>query len=235
MRTVAAVFLSALSLIAPGASVAAMELGGEITVTTDYMFRGVSQTMSEPALQAGIAAEHDSGWYGWGWVSNVDFVATGGPDDGADFEVNFAIGYSRDISESLSLSMEGVAYRFPGLKAGYDYDYTELLVGFGLWEQTRLSLGYSGDVFNVGGVGRFYAAASTFDLTSRLSLEIELGYYDLSDALDASYAYAETALSYDSGALQWRLSYVMNDDEARTLFDESSVRNRLVAAVSVAF
>lgn len=235
MRTVAAVILSAPGLMAPGASVIAMELGGEITVTTDYMFRGVSQTMSEPALQAGIAAGHDSGWYGWAWVSNVDFVAPGGPDDGAELEANFAIGYDHDVNEAVSVSLEGVAYRFPGMKAGYDYDYAELLVGFELWEQHRLVLGYSGDVFNAGGVGRYYAAASTFDLAPRLSLDIELGYYDLHDAFDASYAYAETAINYEFGALHWRLSYVMNDDAARTLFDESTVRNRLVAAVSVAF
>ena len=235
MRTIGALFISALGLGMPGAPLAAVELGGELTVATDYMFRGVSQTMSAPTLQAGIAAEHESGWFGWAWVSNVDFVAPGWPDDGATLEADFAVGYAHDISDVLSVDIEGVAYFFPGTTPEYDYDYTELLLGIELWKQHRLTLGYSSDVFNAGGTGRFYAAASTVDLTSRISVDIELGYYDLSDALDASYAYAETAINFDAGTFQWRISYVTSNDEARALFDESTVRDRLVAAVSVAF
>ena len=48
-------------------------------VTTDYVFRGVSQTDNEPAFQAGASYSAPFGLYAGVWASNVDFGA-GGPD-----------------------------------------------------------------------------------------------------------------------------------------------------------
>lgn len=108
-------------------------------------------------------------------------------------------------------------------------------MGLGLLERNRITVGYRPNGVNVGGIGHFYAATTTFDLRSRFSLDVEIDYYDLTDPMDASYACAETALEYDSGALLWRLSYVTSDGGAREFFDASTVRSRLVAAVSVGF
>ena len=71
--------------------------------------------------------------------------------------------------------------------------------------------------------------------TSRTWLNAELGYYDLEDALDISYAYAEASFVYDAEPLQWRLSYLTSDDDARTAFGPAAVSNRLVVAVSMSF
>ena len=235
MRALGIVLVCMVALGAPSAPATAIELGGELTAASDYMFRGVSQTLSGAALQAGLAAEHDAGWYGLAWVSNVDFAPSGAPDDGADLEANLAIGYSHDLGDSASVTVEHVAYLFPGTRTGYNYDYTEWIASLEFIGQHRLTFGFSEDVFNAGGNGRFYAAASTFELTSRVSLEVELGYYDLTDALASSYAYAETALSYHSGALLWRLGFVTSDDRARELFDASTVSDRFVAGVTISF
>lgn len=235
MPFVKAGFLIALSHGLSAAAVAAVNVGGELTIATDYMYRGVSQTMSDPALQAEFAVEHDAGWYGWVWASNVDFVAAGAADDGADLEINIAVGYNHEISESLAVSIENVAYVFPGTRPGYDYDYTEWLLGLSFYERHCLTVGYSGRVFGTSDIGRFYAASTTIDLMPRASLDIELGYYDLQDALAFSYGYAEAAIVYDSGPIQWRLSYLTSNDEARTGFDPAAVDNRLVVAISMSF
>ncbi len=43
-------------------------------VTTDYRFRGLTQTQNDPAVQAGFTLAHDSGFLYLGlWGSNVDF------------------------------------------------------------------------------------------------------------------------------------------------------------------
>ncbi len=233
MRIVKAAFLMAVSYGLP--AVAAVDVTAQVTIATDYMYRGVSQTMSDPTVQAELAAEHDSGWYGWVWASNVDFAGAGDPEDGADLEVNVAAGYHHEVSDSLALSVEGVAYVFPGTKPGYDYDYAEWLLGVHLHERHHLSFGYSENVFGTGDIGRFYAASTTLDLTSRAWLDIGLGYYDLQDAMDISYGYAEASFVYDAEPLQWRLSYFTSDDEARTAFGPAAAHNRLVVAVSMAF
>jgi uncharacterized protein (TIGR02001 family) len=219
----------------PAAAAADVDIGAQVTIASDYMFRGVSQTMSQPALQAELAAEYDNGWYGWVWASNVDFVAAGDPDDGADLEINVAVGYQHDVSDSLTVNVEGVAYVFPGTKTGYDYDYAEWLLGLQIHERYRLTFGYSKTVFGTNDSGRFYAAATTLDLTSRSWLDLELGYYDLDEALDMSYRYAEASFVYDAEPLQWRLSYFMGDDAAAPDFGSAAVRDRLVVAVNISF
>lgn len=45
-------------------------------VFSDYRSRGISQTLGDPAVQAGATLVHSSGLYIGAWTSNVDF---GGP------------------------------------------------------------------------------------------------------------------------------------------------------------
>jgi uncharacterized protein (TIGR02001 family) len=231
VRTFAGTVLVGLGLGASTTVAADIELSGQLLMTTDYMFRGVSQTMSEPALQAELVGEHESGWYGWAWISNVDF----GLDDGAELEINVAAGYFRELSDSLAVTMETVAYVFPDTEPGFDYDYTEWLVGLQLFERLRLTVGYSHEVFGSAGAGLYYAAATTFDLSSRARLEIELGYYDLDDAYAFSYGFAEVGIVYDADPFQWRLGFLTSNDDAHENFDRSTVGDRLVAAISVSF
>ena len=47
---------------------------GSAAVTTDYRFRGLTQTQNDPAVQAGFTLAHDSGLYLGLWGSNVDLV-----------------------------------------------------------------------------------------------------------------------------------------------------------------
>ena len=62
--------LLAAALLPLGASA---ELSSTWTLTSDYVFRGVSQTAEDPALQGSIDYEGESGGYVGLWGSNVDF------------------------------------------------------------------------------------------------------------------------------------------------------------------
>ena len=44
-----------------------------VTVASDYMFNGVSQTGNDPALQASLDYAANQGIYLGAWTSNVDF------------------------------------------------------------------------------------------------------------------------------------------------------------------
>ena len=47
------------------------------SVTNNYIWRGLTQTENEAAVQGGIDFAHDSGFYAGTWVSNVNY----GPSD----------------------------------------------------------------------------------------------------------------------------------------------------------
>ncbi|WP_022974490.1 TorF family putative porin, partial [Xanthomonas maliensis] len=57
----------------------ASPLSGTFAVTSDYVFRGISQTNGDPAFQAGLTYKHPSGFYAAAWTSNVD-PGEGDPD-----------------------------------------------------------------------------------------------------------------------------------------------------------
>ena len=100
--------LSAIVVTSPVAAAAEeMErvLGGSVAVASDYVFRGISQTMESPAVQASIDLQFESGLYAYAWGSNVDFVAGVDPDDGAGQEIDLAIGYASDVGGAWSIDI----------------------------------------------------------------------------------------------------------------------------------
>ena len=51
-------------------------LSGNVSLTSDYTFRGISQTLQQPALQGGMDLRHPSGFYLGTWGSSVNFGET---------------------------------------------------------------------------------------------------------------------------------------------------------------
>ncbi|MBP7217785.1 MAG: TorF family putative porin [Acinetobacter sp.] len=72
-------------------SQAGLTVTGTAALTTDYRFRGVTQTENDPAVQASFALTHSSGLYAGVWGSNVDFGGT------AHLELDPYIGYATEL------------------------------------------------------------------------------------------------------------------------------------------
>jgi len=105
-----------------------------------------------------------------------------------------------------------------------------------VYRQSRgLAVGYSDDVFASGSPGVFYALGTGVDTPGDLSLDVEVGHYDLSRPYGESYIYAEMSLSGSVDPVDWRLSYFTAGDAAAKLFTPSTVADRLVLELSVAF
>jgi uncharacterized protein (TIGR02001 family) len=208
-----------------------IDIGGEATLATDYRFRGVSQTWNSPALQGSLEVGHESGWSTCVWMSNVDFVADGDPDDGARVETDFALGYTRALSDRFTVSTNLVHYAFPGTKAGIDYDYSEWIASFTVDDRHSLSFAYAHDVLASGEPGLYVAAATGVDLPGGLSLSAEIGHYDLHAAYGESYSHGSVALSGGVDAFTWQLGYHVTGNNAHKIFDESLVAPKLVLSL----
>ena len=59
---------------------------GNISLVSDYRFRGITQTFEEPALQGGVDYAHASGLYLGNWNSNV---SPGAGFPGGNLEMDF--------------------------------------------------------------------------------------------------------------------------------------------------
>lgn len=98
-----------------------LSFSGNAAVTTDYRFRGLSQTQNDPAVQAGFTLAHDSGMYFGLWGSNVNF-GSGTPSLELDPSLGFATTLDSFASKPL-LDVGVVYYNYP---SATDLSWVEL-------------------------------------------------------------------------------------------------------------
>lgn len=219
----------------PSVADAAVQFGGDVTIGTDYVFHGVSQTMSSPTIQATVEFESDKGWYGYLWASNVDFTPAGTADDGAKSEINAELGYGFPLSARVYASLGGVYYAFPRTLPGYDYDYGEWLASIVVDDRHRLGLAFSDNAFGSGKSGTVVTAGTSLDISDAIALDVTIGHYDLQRAYGHSYQYAEIGTSGQMKQVDWRIGYIVTAGDDTELFDASNVGERIVLSLSFSF
>ena len=129
---------------------------GNMTIASDYRFRGISQTFKGPTIQGGIDYSHSSGLYLGNWNSNVSGLLY---NAGPGIEMDFYGGWKHSWGD-LGLDL-GVLHYYYGdaNQKGCDvtctnfsdntYNNTELYIG-GSWKW--LSLKYSHAITNYFGL-----------------------------------------------------------------------------------
>ena len=180
-------FAGASALLAAAVGTAhAAEFSGNVTIATDYILRGVSQTEERPAIQGGFDAAFDSGIYAGIWASNVNFdEATGGASN-ANAEMDYYGGYSGAIGCTDCTYKLGFVY--------YDYhgdpglDYLEL-AGSLAFSGFTLGVYYSNEYLGEGTtdligdeVEYWYPYLNySYSLPWDLTLGLHVGYSDMSE------------------------------------------------------
>ena len=89
----------------------AVTVSGSASITSDYRFRGVSQSDQEMAVQGGITIAHESGAYVGTWASNLSGWGTFG---GANMELDLIAGYKAKLSDTATLDIGATWYMYPG-------------------------------------------------------------------------------------------------------------------------
>jgi len=127
--------IAATTLLSAGLLLAApafAEVSGSVAVVSDYLFRGITQTNEEPALQAGVTWNHESGFYAGGWGSSISWLSDADPAISSQVELDAFAGYAGSFGESDFGYDVGVNYYwYPGdYPAGFnDADTAEVYVG----------------------------------------------------------------------------------------------------------
>jgi uncharacterized protein (TIGR02001 family) len=131
---------------------ASAEVTGEVTVVSDYLFRGVTQTNEKPALQAGLTWEHAGAFYAGAWGSSISWLSDSDPDVSSQVELDVFLGYAGTFGESgVGYDVGANHYAYPGrYPSGYNSpDTTE--VHFGLsWNVLSAKYAYAAtDLFGI--------------------------------------------------------------------------------------
>lgn len=82
-------------------------------VTSEYRYRGISQTAGRPALQGGVDLSHASGLYAGAWASTIRWIKDSAPGLKGSVEVDLYGGYQGALGDTVSYDVGGLAYLYP--------------------------------------------------------------------------------------------------------------------------
>ena len=186
-----------------------LELSANIGASSNYVWRGVSQTANASAISGGIDLAHSSGLYAGTWSSNVN----GG------HEVDFYAGYAGEVAE--------VGYDLGLIYYGYtesaDADFTELAVSAS-YSVLTLGVNYTldgdadKDTAQFVAEDLYYYAGLSVDLPQAFSLGVTAGSYDFtndSSSNTTSYNHYQVDIGKSAGDFgDFTMSFSNADKEA---------------------
>jgi len=222
-----------------------LDLSATAAFTTDYVFRGISQTQDGPAVQASLDASYGIFYLG-AWGSNIDF---GGNDFGADI-ANIEIDYYGGIApmwQGFSFDIGGIYYTYPGAyDPGGDFNYFELKTGATYTFFDALTLGvtnywspeYSGEIGNADALelaGEYAFTNKWWIFTPSVSALVGWQWFDDTASVDYTYWNVGLTLGFlDNWSADVR--YWDSDiTDASCINGPNSCDERVVGTISASF
>lgn len=192
-----------------GVGAANAEVSGSVSFATDYVFRGISQTSGNAAVQGSL--DYTQGiFYAGIWGSNVDFEGC----CGESVELDGYVGIT-PTTGPVSWDLSVVGYFYPGADGSSNLDYYEALIGASVPVTDQFSIGglfgytpeYAGDT----GDGTYYEINGTFAASDALSFTAAWGQQDVDDFGD-SYSTWNIGGSYAVHGFTFGLMYSDTED-----------------------
>ena len=122
-------FVIALPLLIVSSLASAVSVSGNIALTSDYIWRGWTQSAGGPAVSGGFDLSTDSGFYIGTWGSSVQF-GDATTSDTTEMELDVYLGYSTDIADNISLDVGYITYTYPGATSA---NFDEAYIGFDIY------------------------------------------------------------------------------------------------------
>jgi uncharacterized protein (TIGR02001 family) len=220
----------------------ALTWGGNLAVTSDFIYRGLSESSGDPALQADLHADTSGGTFGGVWASTRDHSL----DPYAGYDLEIYLGLRLDLGNAWSTSFSARSHYY-GRSQELSDDYQQLsgallwLDRWALtvsvipsapryWYQTRIS---RSPAWVVDTTGQWLIGRGLF-------LTGGAGYYR--STRTGPGRFAATGYGYGNGgvALEWRrwrldFGYFLAQVQARELFSYPIANHRFAGTVSWRF
>lgn len=192
--------------------IAQAELTANVGVTTNYVFRGVTQTDDGPAIQGGVDYVHELnqtvGIYAGAWASNVEDSAG---NDG--FEYDLYAGFQFEFAKDAKFDIGFIMYEYTDDNFNEsDEVYVGASVkGFSIYY-------YDGDRSNTSNDYSYIDLRYTMPLPEDIFLTLHYGHLDNDSSSDADDI--GVRVSKAMWDIDWSLSFTSYDDDVN---DESEL------------
>lgn len=216
--TVSLLLLSGVVLAAPAQDAASNGWTNQasLTITSDYLFRGVSQTSNSPAVQGSLGIVNDSGVYASVWASSIDF-ANG-------LELDPSVGFANTVG-AISYDLGVVHYGYPGFTEE-DLPFTEVY-GSASWKGVSAGVAWTSDYYGGNGKSLYSHVGYGTELYG-ISLAAGVGQTQFDEqGMSAADGYVDFHVNVGKAfaGLQWQLSYAgstLDDNECAAFSGDSS-------------
>ncbi|SEQ04994.1 conserved hypothetical protein [Amphritea atlantica] len=170
------------SLIASSATFALQaqaDVSATVTLVSDYVYNGVSNTDGDPTLQGSVDWFNDAGFYAGAWASGLDENAY----SSAEVEIDYYAGYAGSINDDFGYDVGYAYYTYPGADdAGAESDYGEVYGSITYKENTTAKVLVSDDYFGEMGNSVVINLSHTISLPEDFSLTLEASHTKLLDS-----------------------------------------------------
>jgi len=211
-----------------------IEFTGNVALTTDYVFRGITNSDENFAIQGQFDATHSSGAYIGTWASNVNFGEdnTVDPGDRANIEIDVYVGYASEIKD-FGYEVFATRYIYPGTgqdpTTGKDHQYYD-------YHEFSLALSYSLPIGTEFGVQYDYAPHWAGDGTGEADNYLFSVGHDLGDGLSIGASVGRQEFRDDNAANNYNgfddytyyganVSYSINDFTLALDFSDTTIED----------
>lgn len=193
------------------------EVSYNIALTNDYRFRGISQTLFDPAVQGGADyTNNPTGLYAGTWLSNIKWVKDGGGNGNVEWDVYG--GKRGEIVKDVSYDVGGLAYIYPSNNLHPDANTFEIYgqVGYG-----PVYLKYSDSLTNAFGMPNsknsgYLDAGFNYDAYEGYTLNLHAGHQTFKNNSQYSYTDYKVGVTKDFGVVSVALAVIKADTSAIT-------------------
>ena len=165
------------------AALAEGEFSGNVAFTTDYVYRGVTQTDGAPTISGGLDWASDEFYVG-GWMSGVDF------GDGTSTELDIYAGWTPSVGR-FDLDLGAIYYLYPDAPDDPEQNFVEIYAGasttVGMVE-LGASYAYSPEFYGETGAAGYSKVTASVPLGENFGLDASAGFSDFYDSGNDSYS-----------------------------------------------
>ena len=181
-------------------------LAFNLGVTSDYVFRGISQSRNSPAFSGGADYTHNpTGLYVGTWVSTISWIndsTPAGKTGNTPYELDLYGGKRGEVMGGVTYDVGGIYYYYAHHKlTGFDANTFEAYgqLGFG---PAYLKVNYAlTDTINTGSNGSYYVdLGANLPVAEGILLNLHAGYFSFKDNKDANYTDWKIGLTKDFGS-----------------------------------
>jgi len=185
------------------------EVSFNTALTSDYRYRGISQTRLQAALQGGADYVHNSsGLYAGAWFSSIKWTKDAG--GGGNLEADLYAGRRGEINKDISYDIGVLTYVYPSNGLATDANTTEI---YGQLTYGPAYVKYSHAVTNLFGIADsknsgYLDLGANIDVATGLTLNIHAGRQQVKNNSASSYTDWKIGITKDFGVLTGAVAVV---------------------------